>query len=383
VALVQPAERQRGRASSLGDHWSALRNRLIRSPRFQRFAATFPLTKPVARKRANELFDLVSGFVYSQVLAAVVRLKILEHVADAPETAAGIGATAGLPPDAARRLCEAAAALRLLERRGEERYGLGDLGAALLGNPGVVAMVEHHHLLYADLADPVALLRGDVAEPSLSRYWAYASSAEPGALTADAVADYSRLMAVSQQFIADEILDAYPLGRHRHLVDVGGGEGAFIRAAAKRVPRIRFTLFDLPGVAERARANFARDGIAGRAEAVGGDLFGSGLPKGADVATLIRVLYDHPRERALAILKAVHASLPPGGTLLVAEPMAGTPGAERMGAAYFAFYLLAMKGGDSRSRDQLSALIREAGFSSVEPVRTRRPLFTSLLAARA
>ena len=39
------------------------------------------------------------------------------------------------------------------------------------------------------------------------------------------------------------------------------------------------------------------------------------------------------------------AALPPGGTLLLAEPMAGTPGAEPVGDAYFGFYLLAMGSG--------------------------------------
>ena len=95
-----------------------------------------------------------------------------------------------------------------------------------------------------------------------------------------------------------------------------------------------------------------------------------------------RQLYDHPRDNALAILKAVRAVVPQDGVLLVAEPMAATPGAETVGAAYFGFYLMAMKGGDARSVDEISGLLREAGFERVSPVRTRSPLFTSLIEAR-
>jgi demethylspheroidene O-methyltransferase len=41
---------------------------------------------------------------------------------------------------------------------------------------------------------------------------------------------------------------------------------------------------------------------------------------------------------------------PPGGTLLIAEPMAGTsPAPSRIGDAYFGFYLLAMGSGRPRS----------------------------------
>ena len=44
------------------------RNRTVARPGFQRWAAAFPLTRPTARRHAGELFDLVAGFVYSQVL---------------------------------------------------------------------------------------------------------------------------------------------------------------------------------------------------------------------------------------------------------------------------------------------------------------------------
>ncbi|MFO1151829.1 MAG: methyltransferase [Alsobacter sp.] len=377
--LASPA----GSAGGWADRFYAWRNGLIRSPRFQRWAASFPLTRPVARRKANALFDLVAGFVYSQALFACVETGLLEAVQASPLAVDAIARRTGLPAPGAKRLCDAATALGLMRDAGGGRFGLGDLGAALLGNPGIAAMVRHHALLYRDLGDPVALLRGERESTELSRFWAYAEAARPGDLDAQAVAEYSRLMAVSQAFIADEVLDAYSLAGHRVVMDVGGGEGAFIRAAAARGPRPDFILFDLPAVAARAEAVFQEAGLGSRARAVGGDLFSAALPAGADAATLVRVLYDHPRERALAILRAVRAALPEGGTLLVAEPMARTSGAEAMGAVYFSFYLMAMRGGDSRSAAELVALIREAGFAAAEPLPTRRPLFTSLIKARA
>ncbi|MEM6665510.1 MAG: methyltransferase [Pseudomonadota bacterium] len=370
------------------DRWLRFRDDLLQKPAFQRWAASFPLTRPIASKRSRELFDLVSGFVYSQVLHACVRLKLLEEIADTPLPADVLARRVGLEPDAMDRLLAAACALRLVSRRspdsaGHATFGLGDLGAALLGNPGVVAMVEHHAILYDDLSDPVGLLRDPQKETGLQRYWAYAATRTPGALADDTVADYSQLMAVSQSFIADEILDAYPVSRHRHMMDVGGGEGAFVEAAAARAPEMAFTLVDLPAVAARASTRFASAGLASRATAHGADMFRDSLPEGADLISLIRVLYDHPDDRVMALLKRAHGALPQGGTLLVAEPMAGTPGAENMGAAYFGFYLLAMRGGRSRTRDDLAAAMVQAGFSNVRPVKTRRPLFTSLLQGTA
>ncbi len=143
--------------------WSAWRDRLLASARFQRLAVAFPPTRPIARRRARALFDVVAGFVYAQVLFACVRLHLFDILASGPQTVPVLAARLALPEDGAQRLLEAAASLRLARRRRDGRFGLGDLGAAMLGNPGIAAMVEHHAMLYADLADPVALLRGEAA----------------------------------------------------------------------------------------------------------------------------------------------------------------------------------------------------------------------------
>jgi demethylspheroidene O-methyltransferase len=368
-------------AALKADHWLGRRDRLLASPRFQRWAAAFPLTRWIARRRARELFDLTAGFVYSQVLAACVRLRLFEVLAEGPAPLAELAPRIGLPAESTERLLEAAASLRLAERRGAGRYGLGVLGAALLGNPGVAAMVEHHRFLYDDLRYPVALLRRP-GQTELSRLWAYARRESPADASAEQVAEYTALMSASQPLVAGEILDAYPLRRHRCLLDVGGGDGTFAAAAAARAPKLRIVVFDLPAVAERARARFAAAGIADRATAVGGDFGRDPLPQGADAASLVRVVHDHDDAAALRLLRAVRAALAPGGTLLLAEPMADAPGAGAM-SAYFNVYLWAMGQGRPRSAGELAALAVAAGFERPRQLPTRTPLLAGVLAATA
>jgi demethylspheroidene O-methyltransferase len=367
---------------SLYDRWLTVRDRLLASAAFRRWATAFPLTRPIARRRATALFDLGAGFVYAQVLAACVRLRLFDLLAEGPQTLAALAPRLGLAPDAAERLLAAAAALDLASRRSGGRFGLGPLGAAVVDNPGVAAMIEHHALLYADLADPVALLRGEAGETELMRYWAYARSSRPGDLEPDAVARYSALMAASQPMVAAEILAAYPLAAHRCLLDVGGGEGAFLAAAAAGAPNLRLMLFDLPPVAERARARFAAAGLAARAEATGGNFLADPLPRGADIVSLVRVIHDHDDAAAMTILRAVLRALPDGGTLLLAEPMAETSGARATGDAYFGFYLLAMGSGRPRTAARLSQMLADAGFSRVRNLATRTPMLTRLIVAQ-
>jgi demethylspheroidene O-methyltransferase len=360
----------------------ALRDRLVGSARFRAWAARFPLTRAIARRRAGALFDLCAGFAYAQILHACLELRLFEVLADGPLALPALARRLDLTQDAAARLLDAAAALDLVSRRRGGTFGLGSLGAALVDNPGVAAMVAHHRMFYADMADPVALLRGQGVPTQLSAYWAYARSAAPGEAGAAAVDGYSALMAASQPLVAGEILDAYPVGRHQRLLDIGGGEGAFLQAAAARAPGLRLVLFDLPAVAARARARFAGAGLSARAEAVGGSFLTDPLPHGADLISLVRVVHDHDDSTVRTLLRTVRAALPEDGTLLLAEPMAATPGAERMGDAYFGFYLLAMGSGRPRSAAALAGMLREAGFSRVHTPPTHTPLLTSLLVAR-
>lgn len=368
--------------SSWRDRLLAKRDRWLADPRFQRWAARFPLTRRIAARRAAQLFDLCAGFVYSQVLAACVRLRLFDALADGPRTVEWVALRAQLDPEAARCLLDAAVSLGLLERRGTGSYGLGELGAALRGNPGIVAMVEHHALLYADLADPLALLRGTRDGQRLAAYWPYATADDPARLTTGDVDAYTRLMSASQPLVAQDVLEAYDFARHRCLLDVGGGDGTFLCAVAERAPRLALQLFDLPAVAAQAEARFAARGLAGRARCTGGSFRSDELPRGADVVSLIRVLHDHDDAPVLDLLQRVCRALGPGGTVVIGEPLAEASGDGSMRDAYFGLYLRAMGSGRPRSARQLGEMLGQAGFTDIRQVRTDRPLLTGVVTAR-
>jgi demethylspheroidene O-methyltransferase len=292
----------------------------------------------------------------------------------------------GMQREAALRLLDAAVALRLLAHERDlgdgPRYGLGPLGVPMVGNPALAAMIEHHAVLYVDLVDPVALFRAPQGQTGLAGYWPYAGAPSPGPLEAHEVDRYSALMAASQPLVADEILDACSLAPHRCLLDVGGGEGAFAMTAVRRWPHLQAVVFDLPAVARRAEHRIHSSGLASRIHAVGGSFLSDELPRGADVISLVRVVHDHDDEAALALLRAARRALPDNGVLLLAEPMADTPGAQAMGDAYFGVYLWAMGSGRPRSANRLGELLALAGFAAPVELRSHVPLQTRVLLAR-
>jgi demethylspheroidene O-methyltransferase len=366
IALTEPDSRPSG--------WI---NRLVSSRNFQRWAARFPLTRGIVRREGEAMFDLVAGFCHSQILQALVTLDIPADLLDQSRTTATLAHRTQVPPDRMAVLLNAGAAIGLLAKRRDETWTLTRRGAALATVPGLSGMIRHHAVLYRDLADPVAFFRGET-DTELAAFWPYVFGAG-AAHDPDTAARYSQLMADSQTLVAEDTLAAVDLTAARHLMDVGGGTGAFLSAVARVAPHLALTLFDLPAVAPHARARFDADRIA--VTITPGSFRDDPLPRGADTITLVRVLYDHSDDTVRALLSRVHAALPAGGRLIVSEPMTGGDRPERAGDAYFALYCMAMRTGRARSAQEVAALLSAAGFGQISRPRPARAFVTSVVTA--
>lgn len=369
-----------GRCVSWPDRWRAFRNRRLADPAFQARAIANPLLRPMARRHARSTFDLCAGFVYSQVVLGCVRLGVLDALRAGSLAPAELARRTGLQVGAALRLLRAATPLGLVEHdHHADRYGLGPEGACLLGNPAALAMVAHHEMLYADLADPVALLRGEREGVRLPGFWAYPDG--DAVESAAAARAYSRLMSESQALVHQTVLGRLDLRGTRHLLDVGGGEGLFAIAAARRHPHLRCTVFDLPGVAALARERIAREGLQSRIDVQDGDFRRDDLPPGADCVSFVRVLHDHDEAVVRHLLRLAHRALASGGRVVVAEPLAGEQSAPRVGDTYFGFYLLAMGQGSPRTAAAYESLLAAAGFQAPARQATALPLASGLVTA--
>ena len=352
-------------------------NRLVARPGFQSWAARFPLTRGRARADGAALFDIVQGFVSAQTLMALVELDVFRRLRGGPIDAAQLGRACDVPEARMQVLLQAGAALGLLKRAPRGRFGLARKGAALLGVPGLEAMIRHHRAFYDDMRDPVALLRGP-DETALSGFWPYVFG---GDVSPGDAAIYSDLMAQSQRLVAEDTLAMVSLDGVDHLMDVGGGTGAFLTAVGRKMPDLQMTLFDLAHVVEGADAPLAEAGLADRVRICPGSFRDDPLPKGADAISLVRVLYDHADDTVGALLAKVYDALPPGGRLIISEPMSGGARPDRAGDVYFAFYTMAMQTGRSRSAEEIETLCAEAGFVDVQSPAPRRSYVTRVLTA--
>ena len=373
-------------ANTWHDRMLAWLERLYASPRLYSFSLTNPFTRWVTRRRTQKLFDLMAGFVHTQVMLGCIRLDLFKMLHQAPADLQQIAARVNMPAPVLQRLLLSAVSLGLLECRSQSRFGLGPLGVPLATHDGIAAMIEHNHLLYADMQDPVGFLN-NAWQGDMAAYWPYAHDAQAATRAAqDKFSRYSDLMAASQGFVVEEILSSYFFDEHQCVLDVGAGKGRFACDMAAHAPHLKVKLFDLPPVLELAKNNVQQRGMSERMSFYPGSFLHDELPQGADLVTLVRVAHDHPDDVVKQLLQKIHAALPLGGVLLLAEPMARTLSASQSGSAqadaYFHFYLLAMGAGRLRTPEELMRLMAEAGFGQIEHLPNAMPIHAQLIVAR-
>ena len=283
------------------------------------------------------MFDIVAGFVRSQVLLAA-----------GSATLASLSFPCRVDSERLGVLWQAAAALKLLRFRAGV-WHLSPRGAALVAVPGLALMVRHHRVLYRDLSDPAAFFRGG-ASPEVARFWPCVFGAG-GGVDRGLATQFSHLMAESQ---------ALGAGDRLRLVDLS--------AVGRAHPALRLTLFDLPEGMAGAPSALGR--LAPRVTICPGNFQTDPLPAGAEAVSLIRVLYDHADATVDRLLAAIAHSLPPGGRLVVSEPMSGGARPDPATDGYLAIYTLAMETGrtcmaaDIAGRMTAVVQVRHSGVST-------------------
>ena len=354
-------------------------NGRVAQSKFHTFIKKIPIVKKLASHDGRKIYDLVSGFVFSQILLAVVELKLIDYFLTGDKDLEELAEFCRLDRDRTELLCNAAVAIGLLNRRSDSQYSLTRLGAAIKGVHGLEDMILHHKVFYSDLRDPLKLLRGEFST-ELSNFWSYV--AKDKKVTDKVAMVYSDLMGSSQHIVAEETLSLVKLDMFNNLLDIGGGDGTFLKKVRKSYPKINLSLFDLPSVAKTAKKNFERDEQLKTIKIISGNFKKDHFPKGYELIFFNRVFYDHDDETISLLLRKSYTALNPGGTIIISEPMAGLKKPTRSGDAYFGFYTLAMKSGKPRSERQHLNLLEANGYTSVKSLSSINNYITSVVVAK-
>lgn len=315
------------------------------------------------------LMQLAWGFWASNVLASAVELGVFALLDARPGlTADEVARGLGIAGRGTRQLLPACAALGLLVATGG-RYRNTTLADRHLvpGRPryfgGFVRFL--HAREYPAWGRLTEALRTDLPtswDPGDERATVFAAEDESLRLFWEGAHPLSLAC-------GEALAGALDLSGARALLDVGGGTGACAIGLCRNLPELRSTVYELPFVAELARARVAEADMEERITVVEGDFLASDLPAGYDTVLLSSVLHNWDPASVATLLAKCHRALEPGGTVVVTELIlddagAGPPGAARMGLTM----LVETLGGRSYTESEHRAALAAAGFVDVRAV---------------
>jgi ubiquinone/menaquinone biosynthesis C-methylase UbiE len=163
------------------------------------------------------------------------------------------------------------------------------------------------------------------------------------------------------------IVEAYDFSTSRQIVDVGGGNGAFLSAILTTHDDVSGVLVDRTAAVEAAKAG--RGGPLPRCKFVDGDIFEQ-ISSGGDIYTLKRLLFDFSDEDALRILDNCRKAMRDGARLLIIEVLRA-PSNERDLAHAMDLVFLVLLGGRTRTKEQYATLLEQARFRLVRTIPTQ------------
>jgi len=308
----------------------------------------------------EQIGRMISGNWMAQALYVVAKLGLADLVNEGPRTADDLAAATQAHPRSLYRLLRALAGMGVFAEDEHQRFSLTPLAECLRKDtPGsqwamAITSGELFYKVWADLLYSVQTGRTAFEKVHGQPIFDYLTGHVEQAKLFDAT-----MVAVHGRETA-AMLDAYDFSGIRVLADVGGGNGSTITSILKKHPNMRGILFDLPNVAERARANVEAAGLQDRCEAVGGSFFES-VPAGADAYLLRHIIHDWYNDKAGAILGNVARAMTSDGRLLVVESVI-PPGNEPSFGKMLDLTMLVFPGGEERTAEEYNKLFQSAGF---------------------
>jgi hypothetical protein len=311
---------------------------------------------------SQKIVAMMSGAWIAQAIAAAAELGIADQLGDEPVSTAQLADHCGAHPESLYRLMRALASVGIFAEADSGRFTLTPLAAALRSDaPGSVrayvrmAGAEWQWRSWSKLADSIRS-----GAPAFERVFGmpifdyYALHPHAQRISAEGLTSRSGAenAAITQ---ACEFPDAGTV------VDVGGGEGTLLIDILRKHPNARGILLERTAVLPAARAMFENAGLSGRCTFVGGDFF-VGVPPGADVYLLKKVIHDWHDERARVVLANCRAAMPKHARLLMID-LVIPPGNGPSYAKLLDLLMLVYAGGRERTETEHRSLLASAGLS--------------------
>ena len=320
-----------------------------------------------------EMRLLLRAFQISKMLGVAAALGLADRIGDTPHQTRTLAQECGAHPQMLLRLCRALAAF----------------GIFSVDDSGNIAHTARSRLLRSD--NVPTLHRA-------ARYWTMPSNWGAWAALEDAVRtgkpafetvfgvpnfayleshpDQARLFDAFMQHSPDDrhqaVVEAYDFSAAKLLVDVGGGNGGFVKATLTKNRDLRAVLFDQEDVVAHALA--ALGDCADRCAIEAGDFF-THVPSGGDLYVLCQILHDWDDASCLKILGNCRAAMEREARLLMIERVLDLAPGKTDPTSFLSDMdmMVLFPGAKERTLTEFAVLLRQSGFAAPRLLPTRSP----------
>lgn len=329
------------------------------------------MPKSRRKKPAAEVMrDLATSYGVPRMLLAMARLEVADVLAKGPLKAEAIAAKVGAHPPFLKRVLRALVSVGVFSETSDGRFGLNPLARTLLKDqPGTmrdfVLMIadDYHWKVWGEL-DYALKTGGNVFEQVHGvPAFAYLQARPEKERT------FMGAMANISGTENPAVAAAYPFGRLKLLIDVGGAHGHMLATILRRHKKLKGILYDQPQVvAGAARSGFVTaPELRGRCEVIGGNFFET-VPEGADGYIMKYIIHDWDDEKSLRILGNCRDAMAAGGRVLVVDNVIA-PGNDW--GKLLDINMMLGPGGQERTRGEFETLFRRAGLKLTRIIPTR------------
>jgi len=322
----------------------------------------------------TELMRLAGSHLEARLIQAAVELAIFDGLENSAGTAEAVANRLKLEPKATELLLNALASLELLHKRADY-FSLTEATAKYLlkSSPQYVgAMIRFESALWSCWEKlPEAIRSGQPVRPP-NMYQDQAAETEIFINAMDSL--------VKARGDATVTANAIDWSGIAELLDVGSGPATYPIALCQRFPKLRATIFDLPGTLAISERYVREAGMAERIRLIAGNYRKAPIPGSYDVIFLSNIIHGESFESNRSLILKLVSNLKPGGQIVVKDHILDdsrtTP---PVGAIFSLLMLLTTESGRCYSFSEIKSWMEQAGLSRVQQINLPPPLTSSLV----
>ena len=165
---------------------------------------------------------------------------------------------------------------------------------------------------------------------------------------------------------APDVVKRTGIGNAGHMLDLGGGSGAYSMEFIRQGIARRATVFDLPEIIPITRHYVETMGMSKEFEFIAGDFHTDDPGSGYGLVFLSAIVHINSPEENRALLRKCFHCLEPGGKILIQDHIISNDRTSPAESAFFSINMLvATDNGDTYTAKEMTEWLLDAGFVGI------------------